>query len=205
MGKTDCVIYDCDGVMFDSIEANGKLYNHIAASIGRGPLSKDETYFCHTHTVYESIEHIAGHDRELESKARDVLKQVNFADYIIYLKMEPNLLEALSELKKRGIIRAISTSRTTSMPHIMDMYKLSSYFDMVVTALDVTHPKPHPESVEKILKAFNLSKENVLYIGDSDVDRVTALSSGVRFIAYKNHDIAVDGLINDHLSLIDFL
>lgn len=205
MGKIDCVIYDCDGVMFDSIEANGKLYNHIAASIGREPLSKDEIYFCHTHTVYESIEHVAGHNRELEAKAREVLKQVDFKDYIIYLKMEPNLLEILSDLKNRGIIRAISTSRTSSMPHIMEMYNLSPYFDMVVTALDVENPKPHPESVEKILKAFNLAKDNVLYIGDSDVDRITALSSGVRFIAYKNPDIAVDGLINDHLSLIRFL
>ena len=38
-----CVIYDCDGVMFDSLEANRRLYNRIAHSMGRPPLSEEES------------------------------------------------------------------------------------------------------------------------------------------------------------------
>lgn len=91
------------------------------------------------------------------------------------------------------------------MKHIIERFDLGRYFEMVVTALDVKHPKPHPESVEKILQAFNLQREKTLYVGDSEVDKETALSSGVRFIAYKNRDIAVDGFIDDHLVLLDFL
>ncbi len=37
------------------------------------------------------------------------------------------------------------------MKSIMERFNLDPYFEMVVTALDVKHPKPHPESVEKIL------------------------------------------------------
>ena len=39
------------------------------------------------------------------------------------------------------------------MEYIMEKFDLNRYFDMVVTALpkDVKNPKPHPESVEKIL------------------------------------------------------
>ena len=65
--------------------------------------------------------------------------------------MEPHLLEALSQLKERGILRAVNTNRTTSMPYIMEDFKLQPYFEMVVTALDVKNPKPHPEFGEKIL------------------------------------------------------
>jgi HAD superfamily hydrolase (TIGR01509 family) len=76
---------------------------------------------------------------------------------------------------------------------------------MVVTALDVTNPKPHPESVEKIIQKFNLNKEETFFIGDSEVDQQTAKSSGVRFIAYKNREIANDAFIEDHLDLLNLL
>ena len=111
----------------------------------------------------------------------------------------------LARLKEKGITRAISTNRTTSMKHVMEAYGLYPYFDMVVTALDVQNPKPHPESVEKILKMFGLNREGVLFVGDSDVDRKTARSSGVKFIAYKNEDLEADGFIADHLNLLAFL
>ena len=47
--------------------------------------------------------------------------------------------------------------------------------------------------------------ERVLYVGDSEVDRKTARSSGVTFIAYKNPDLEADGFIDDHLNLLAFL
>ena len=76
---------------------------------------------------------------------------------------------------------------------------------MVVTALDVKNPKPHPESLEMILQRLNLNKEETVFVGDSEVDQQTAKSSGVKFIAYKNRAIASDACINDHLALLDLL
>jgi phosphoglycolate phosphatase len=206
--KTDCVIYDCDGVMFDSLDQNKRLYNHIALSMGRAPLNDAEALFCHAHTLNESIKHIFGGDETLEEKARAFWKSdINFMDFIVYLKMEPNLIETLKTLKDRGIKTAISTNRTTTMEYIMEKFDLSRYFDMVVTALpkDVKNPKPHPESVEKILNALNVEGGRVLYVGDSEVDWKTARSSGVTFIAYKNPDLEADGFIDDHQDLLAFL
>jgi phosphoglycolate phosphatase len=206
--KTDCVIYDCDGVLFDSLDQNKRLYNHIALSIGRAPLTDAEALFCHAHTLNESIKHIFGADETQTEKALAFWKSdINFMDFIGYLKMEPHLIETLKTLKDRGIKTAISTNRTTTMEYIMEKFDLNQYFDMVVTALpkDVKNPKPHPESVEKILKKLNVNGERVLYVGDSDVDWKTARSSGVTFIAYKNPDLEADGFIGDHLDLLAFL
>jgi len=203
--KIQCVIYDCDGVLFDSLEANRKLYNDLALSVGRSPLEDKEVNYAHSHTVLESIHFIFRHDEVSEKKALELLKGVDFRDYIVYLKMEPHLLEALSHLKEEGIRRAINTNRTTSMPHIMKRFHLEPFFDMVVTALDVKHPKPHPESIEKILTALNVGKEETLFVGDSEVDRQTAESCGVRFIAYKNREIAEDIFIHDHLELMEHI
>jgi len=204
--KIRCVIYDCDGVLFDSLEANTKLYNDLCAMVGRGPLRQEEMGYVHTHTVFEAIHFIFG-EKDLEKKALEILKekQVDLKNYVHYLKMEPHLLEALGGLKERGILRAINTNRTTSMKYIMERFNLWPYFEMVVTALDVKNPKPHPESIEKIIAAFKLRKEEAVFVGDSEVDKQTAESSGVRFIAYKNRAIANDLLIEDHLDLLNLI
>jgi HAD superfamily hydrolase (TIGR01509 family) len=203
--KLKCVIYDCDGVLFDSFEANTKLYNDLCALVGRVPLREEEMEYVHTHTVFEAIHFIFGRENDLEKKALESIKQVDLRNYLVYLKMEPHLFQALEKLKEKGIFRVINTNRTTSMKHIMERFNLGPYFDMVVTALDVKNPKPHPESVEKIITALQLRKEEAVFVGDSDVDKQTAESSGVTFIAYKNKKIANGLLIEDHLDLLSLI
>ena len=200
--KIRCVIYDCDGVLFDSLEANTKLYNDLCSLVGRVPLREEEMQYVHTHTVFEAIHFIFGKENDLEKKALESLKQVDLRNYLIYLKMEPHLFQTLEKLKEKGILRAINTNRTTSMKYIMEKYDLWQYFEMVVTALDVKNPKPNPESIEKIIQELNLNKEEAVFVGDSDVDQQTAESSGVRFIAYKNREIANDLFIDDHFDLL---
>ncbi len=199
------MIYDCDGVLFDSIEANRKLYNDLCASAGRAPLKEEEIKYVHTHTVFEAIHFIFGKEDGLEKRALELLKQVDLRDYIVYLKMEPYLFQMLNLLKAQRIIRVINTNRTTSMKHIMKRFGLWPFFDMVVTALDVKNPKPHPESIEKIIQTFHLDKEEAVFVGDSEVDQQTAASSGIKFIAYKNREIESDAYIDDHLDLLDLL
>jgi phosphoglycolate phosphatase len=203
--KIHCVIYDCDGVLFDSIEANKKLYNDLCALVGRTPLNEEEIKYVHTHTVYETIHLIFGQDDALEKKALESLKQIDLREYIVYLKMEPYLLQMLNLLKANGIMRAINTNRTTSMRHIMERFGLWPFFNMVVTALDVKNPKPHPESIEKIIQTLNLNKEETVFVGDSDVDLQTAKASGVKFISYKNREMIGDAYIDDHLALVNLL
>jgi phosphoglycolate phosphatase len=200
-----CVIYDCDGVLFDSLEANGLLYNDLCAAMGRPPVQAKEMRYIHSHTVFESIHYLFPESRKTEEQALEVLKRLDVKNYVVHLKMEPHLIETLQALKERRISRAINTNRTTSVPALMDRFNLRPQFDMVVTALDVKHPKPHPESVEKILRTLAMDRTEALFIGDSEVDRETADASGVRFAAYKNRGIARDILLEDHLDLLKYL
>lgn len=200
-----CVIYDCDGVLFDSLEANGRLYSDVCGTLGRPPLSDEELKYVHCHTVFEAIHKISRNDDALEKKALQLLKQIDLRKYIVYLRMEPHLLQTLTVLKEKGILRAINTNRTTSMKSIMEDFSLWPYFDVVMTALDVQNPKPHPESIEKILETLQLRKEEVLFVGDSEVDQLTAMASAIRFVAYKNREIDNGLFIEDHLDLLNLL
>ncbi|MGQ9508996.1 MAG: HAD family hydrolase [Thermodesulfobacteriota bacterium] len=204
-GKIRCVIYDCDGVLFDSFEANTRLYNDFCEHLGREPLRPQEMEYVHAHTVYEAIHFLFGRDKELEKRALEFMKQVDLRKYIVYLKMEANLLETLTKLKENGVIRSICTNRTTSMKFIMEGFNLWPYFDMVVTALDVKHPKPHPESIERIISTFAIMPEEAVFVGDSEVDQQSAKASGVHFIAYKNRNLLGNFHIDNHLELLKLL
>jgi phosphoglycolate phosphatase len=200
-----CVIYDCDGVLFDSLENNEQFYNRVCAALGREPVRAEELPFLHMHTVQEAIPFLFPGRPDLVQKAHEFIPTLDPQDFIPYMKMEPNLQAALSALKERGVLRAIDTNRTNSMKYILDAFSLRPYFEMVVTALDVQNPKPHPESVGCILDAFGLQKNEAVFVGDSEVDLRTAEAAGVRFLAYKNPRISNGWLLKDHLDILKFL
>ena len=199
------MIYDCDGVLFDSFEVNRRFYNYICSFLGRRSLTERELRYVHTHTVHEAIHFLSGNDADWEKRALDLLPTIDPQEYVPYLKMEPNLRFVLQSLKEAGIFRAISTNRSTSMKYIMEEFHLRPHFDLVITALDVKNPKPHPESIEKILETLRLGKDEAIFVGDSEIDRQTAAAAGVEFIAYKNREIAQEAFIDNHLALLPFL
>ncbi|HSR10107.1 MAG TPA: HAD-IA family hydrolase, partial [Thermodesulfobacteriota bacterium] len=195
-------IYDCDGVIIDSLEANRRFYNGFRAALGRPPLSPEELLYAHTHTVFEALRFIFRDREDLIPRALEIYSGTDSSEESLkHLKLEPNLLPALEALKTRGILRAVSTSRSKMKP-ILSMFNLHPHFDLVVTSLDVRVPKPHPESVERILASFSLEKTDVLLVGDSEIDAQTALSAGVKFIAYKNRSLSADAHMEDHLEIL---
>src|SRR5512139_1699128 len=104
-----CVIYDCDGVLFDSLENNERFYNQVCAAMGRAPVRPEELPFLHMHTVHEALPFLFPGRPDLVKKAQVFILTVNPHDFIPYMRMEPNLLEALDALKRRGVLRAVNT------------------------------------------------------------------------------------------------
>ena len=62
----------------------------------------------------------------------------------------------------------VATNRSTTIGNVLKYHGLAGFFDIVVSSLDVKNPKPHPESLVKILDFFNISPTKALYIGDSE-------------------------------------
>ena len=52
-------------------------------------------------------------------------------------------------------------------------------FDVAIGEREGVRKKPAPDSVYEVLKEFDLKKDEVIYIGDSDVDYATAKNAGV--------------------------
>ncbi|MFH1623641.1 MAG: HAD family hydrolase [Pseudomonadota bacterium] len=195
------VIYDCDGVMFESKRANVAFYNSILDKFGTPPIDENDyllVNIAHTHTSKQVVDFLFGDDPRLE-EVQEFVKGLDYTPFLHYMRMEPGFIEMLGLLKHNHYV-AVATNRTTSLQTILRSFGLEKYFDYSITPLDVKEPKPHPESLFKILDHFQLMREEAIYIGDSEIDLETATRAGVRFAAYKNN---LDTLlkIQNHLEL----
>ena len=148
-------------------------------------MSEEELEYVHMHHVMDSVRHIFRHYPEDQEKADAYRQAVDYTPFLKYMLMEPDLVDFLKFLRPDHKT-AISTNRTTTMPAVLEIFKLNNYFDKVVTAFDVEQSKPHPEALHKILDCFGYGVDEAIYIGDSMVDREHTASIGMRLIAFKN-------------------
>jgi HAD superfamily hydrolase (TIGR01509 family) len=197
------VIFDCDGVILDSRTANEAFYNRILSHLNKDPLTKEQVSYVHCHTLSESLNFLLGDD-DLVQEAERFWSNLDYGPIMHLLTLHPGFKESLEQICP-SYKTAIATNRTRTMGEVLERFGLGPYFDLVVTALDVRHPKPHPESLNTILSHFRISPQEAVYIGDSEVDQETSRRAEVLFIAYGNEKLEADLHLNDFSELIPLL
>jgi HAD superfamily hydrolase (TIGR01509 family) len=184
------VAFDCDGVLFNSEKANTAYYNRILEHLGRPALSREQFAFVHMHTVDEALAYLFP-EGDLLEEAHRFREKTGYFEFIKFMEIEPGLKALIREMRP-PIKTAVATNRTNTMAHVLSEHGLTGEFDLVVCALDVRHPKPHPEMLEKILSHFGVSSDEMLYVGDSQLDALAAGAAGVPFAAYNNPELEAD-------------
>ena len=187
MKKDFAVIFDCDGVMFDSRQANINFYNHLLNRFNLPAMEEKQVPFIHMHTADESVRYLF-RETNLLKDAQAYRMNMDYAPFIKDMVIEPGLKELLRWLSPRFGL-AVATNRSNTIEAVIDGYGLNGFFDIVVSSLDVKNPKPHPESLFKILDFFEIGPARALYVGDSLVDQETAQAAGAPFVAYKNRSL----------------
>jgi len=181
------IIFDCDGVLIKSREANKRFYNMVLSRLFLPEMSSEQENYVHCHTVPESLQYIV--PDHLVEEANRIAAHISYEQLVPYIQLQKGIIKFLQVLSKMGIRCAVNTNRSHTMELILDHFQLHSYFSPVVTSLDVQRPKPDPESVYYILHSWNADNSKVAFIGDSWVDEQTAVSAGVEFWAYQNPEL----------------
>lgn len=178
------IIYDCDGVLFESRQANLAYYNAVQRHFGEPPVEAhdhERAHLCHTAASPEVFSVLLGPGRVEE--ALRFAATLGYRQFIPFMTPEPGMVEALATLSAM-LPLAVATNRGTSMPEILCHFGLSRYFRTVVTSRDVARPKPYPDMLELAARRLGLQESELLFVGDSELDCTAARRAGVRFVAY---------------------
>lgn len=94
----------------------------------------------------------------------------------------PGIPEVLEELRRRKILTAVYSNKADAVVQDLCVSYFPGLFDVCIGEKEGLRRKPFPDGMQAIEKIFAVSKEEVLYIGDSEVDAETAENSGVSLL-----------------------
>lgn len=196
------LIFDCDGVLFDSKEANTAYYNHIRLAVLLPPMSEEEAAYSHMVSTDEALERMIPEERRLQ--AITARNNTSYRDtFMTLMRPSPHMHEFLRALKASGIAMALCTNRGDSVHYVLEHFGLTEYFSPVMT---VSHarPKPDPDGLRKILDRWGMEPKTVAFLGDSLVDQHAASAAGVPFWSFNNPGLPADLHVSSFKELDDF-
>ncbi|MDO5523638.1 MAG: HAD family hydrolase [Bacteroidia bacterium] len=106
----------------------------------------------------------------------------NYRKYHSTLRLFDGMENVLKELKNRGYILGIVTSKSRREFNAdFVAFGLESLFDTVICVDDSPRPKPNSDPVLEYLKRANAEKSEAIYIGDTAYDAQCAHAAGIDF------------------------
>ena len=107
----ELVIFDADGVLFESAESNTAYYNAIFAAIGEPPLSPDEERAGIFMAATQVFELRAREEQAKMARMREVARTIDFTPFFKLLRPPFELRPFLLELKRRYRILQVELAR----------------------------------------------------------------------------------------------
>lgn len=199
------IIFDCDGVLFESRRANLAYYNSVFESLGEDLVVYGEDEYrarlCHTAASHDVFLELLG-SQKVQS-ALDCAAELDYGRFIPLMQPEPGMAQALAQLSSKYSL-ALATNRGASAERILHHFNLFHYFKAVVTSRDVPRPKPSPDMLHLALKRLGLPRGQVLFVGDSNLDRLAASDAQLLFGAYKA-DVPGDIILESFSGLLEWI
>ena len=98
-------------------------------------------------------------------------------------KPYPGIMEMLSELSKQGKRIAVVSNKFYAATQDLCRHFFGNLVEVAIGERENIRKKPAPDTVEEALRQLNVTKDNAVYIGDSDVDIATARNCGMECIS----------------------
>ena len=150
--------------------------------------------------------------KEMINEIIDYYREYNHDHHQDYVTIYPYVEEMLEYLKKQAFPLAVVTTKYKEAAYLgLDLFNITSYFDLVIGENDVKHSKPDPEGILLALKQLHC--QTGYYIGDNVTDIQAGKRAGVKTIGVKwspkGYDLIQkenpDLLINNYQELIDYI
>lgn len=178
--KYKAILFDLDGTLLDSVPVILKTARDVFKLM---EISYDESDLRKSIGVPLKVQALryAG-DKALE------FTELYRREYAKYQEEDghvfPYTIEMLDTLRANGYATALVTSKVNpTAQRALDRTGMAGKFDVVITADDVEHPKPHPQPLLKALEILKVAPEESIYVGDSLFDVDAAQRANVTMVA----------------------
>ena len=180
MNKYKLLLFDLDGTLCDTDEMIVQTMNAIYKDYKPTKIrTREELYYFSGPPIRETLKReFPDYDPDL---MYEVFKKVSRDFYAPCVKAYQDEVEVLKALKDNGYLLGVVTNKGRPLTiYSLELCGIDKLFDVVVSADDVSDPKPDPTGVYDAMKKLNIeNKEEVLYVGDNDIDYFTASNAGV--------------------------
>ena len=175
------IIFDLDGTILDTLEDLFLAVNHALKTFNLPLRTKEEVRAF----VGNGIENLMMRAAE-SAYSPEVLKEFK-AYYSVHKNdntcVYPQITELLLKLKERNILMAVVSNKFDgAVKELADKF-FESTFACAIGEREGIAKKPAPDSVLEAMHAINALPEETLYVGDSEVDILTAKNANVKCIS----------------------
>jgi HAD superfamily hydrolase (TIGR01549 family) len=194
----ELVIFDADGVLFDSTLSNTAYYNAIFAAMDEPPMSPAEEKAGVYLAAPQVFEMRAGADPVRLQRMREIAQTLDATPFFNMMIPALELRPFMTELK-RNYRLGLATNRSATIPSLIDFLGLDGIFDAVASVRDKVKPKPAPDIIKLCIERAGTQPHKAVYVGDSATDQIAAEGAGSHYIGLgdrsgreRGHDHRID-------------
>lgn len=178
------VVFDLDGTLCDTLSDLADAVNYSLEKEGMPihPLSSYNKFVGNgINNLIKQVLLEKGNDDELRKKVKS-----NFDSYYpLHLcdstKAYDGIVKLLRDLKELGIMTAVHSNKPHAyVPEILSTLFKEHTFNIAWGKKDEFERKPSAQALLEMMRILDVKSEDVLYVGDSDVDVFTAHNARVK-------------------------
>ncbi|MFI1244449.1 HAD family hydrolase [Enterococcus casseliflavus] len=216
MKQVECVLFDLDGTLLDSKECSVKATKAAFKEMGLKVPSEVVIEHYMGIPIEESFFKMS--EQPLDQETAAELIRIFRAYYQTYeestLKVFPEISHVLEILNKRKVpCFVVSSKKTAVVKRNLVAQDLVAFFEEIIGSDAVTHYKPHPEGINKVVAHYQFDPTKTIMIGDAIFDIQMGKAAGVKTIAvtWGSHDPKKlseenpDALVVAPREILDFL
>lgn len=195
------VLFDMDGVLFDSMPNHAYAWSHAMTQYGLA-MTREEVYMNEGRTGSATINILAqrfwGREATEEEKQLIYEAKSKVFNTCPEAKPMPGALETLQAVKEKGlkIVLVTGSAQTSLLEKLERSYPGYFHQDLMVTGFDVTLGKPYPEPYLKGLQKAGIKPEEGIVIENAPLGVQSGHAAGIFTIAANTGPLANEVLKN---------
>lgn len=179
------ILFDLDGTILDTLEDLTMALNYVLRHFELPLVTMNEAKAYLGYGADHFLSKALGKRQDLLDAALKMYKPYLESHSDILTKPYYGIMEVISKLGLMSQLGVVSNKHQEAVNHIVDHY-FPKVFDVVIGNQEGLPKKPDPAALYKAMETFFLNgvkMSDAIYIGDSEVDILTAQDAGMDVIA----------------------